>query len=105
LGWAARPGEADVRRLLRGDGVVKRTAAIVRRPLVWESLTDGEMRVARIVAAGHTSRAVADRMSLSVNTVNTQPRYIFTKLGVRTRVELTPVALSHGDGGQTDHQF
>ena len=63
------------------------------------------MVVARIVAAGHTSRAGADPMSPSVNTVNTHLRDIFTKLGVRTRVELTPVALSHGDGGQTDHQF
>jgi DNA-binding CsgD family transcriptional regulator/tetratricopeptide (TPR) repeat protein len=96
---------ARVRRLLRGAGVVKRTAAIARPTAGWESLTDAEMNVARIVAEGHTSRTVADRMYLSVNTVNTHLRHIFTKLGVRTRVELTRVVLSHGDARPTDHQF
>ena len=42
-----------------------------------------------------TSKATADRLYLSVNTVNTHLRHAFAKLGVRSRVELTRMVLAH----------
>jgi hypothetical protein len=44
---------------------------------------------------GMTSKATAERLYLSVNTVNTHLRHAFAKLGVRSRVELTRIALAH----------
>jgi DNA-binding CsgD family transcriptional regulator len=80
---------ARLRRALRGAGVVKRARATARPTSGWESLTDAEMTVVRLVAEGLGSRAVADQLFVSLNTVNTHLRHIFTKLGLRSRVELT----------------
>lgn len=54
----------------------------------WDSLTQSELRVVHLVAAGLTNRAVADELYLSVHTVNTHLRHVFTKLGIGSRVEL-----------------
>ena len=49
----------------------------------------------QVVAEGLTSKTAAERLYLSVNTVNTHLRHAFTKLGVRSRVELTRIVLAH----------
>ncbi|MGW7694334.1 response regulator transcription factor [Streptomyces asiaticus] len=41
-------------------------------------------------------RAIADRLYVSIHTVNTHMKHIFTKLGINTRVELTRLALERG---------
>ena len=58
----------------------------------WASLTPSELRVVDLVAEGLTNRQVADRVFLSVNTVNTHLRRAFAKLGVTTRVALAAEA-------------
>lgn len=45
---------------------------------------------------GLTNRAIADRLFVSVHTVNTHMKHIFTKLGINTRVELTRLAIERG---------
>jgi DNA-binding CsgD family transcriptional regulator/tetratricopeptide (TPR) repeat protein len=80
---------ARLRRTLRGLGVVKRTRAAARPTSGWESLTKAEMTVVRLVATGLSSQTVADQLYLSLNTVNTHMRHIFSKLELRSRVELT----------------
>jgi DNA-binding CsgD family transcriptional regulator len=80
---------ARVRQTLRSVGVVKRARAAARPTSGWESVTEAEMTVVRLVAAGLGSRAVADQLFVSLNTVNTHMRHIFNKLGLRSRVELT----------------
>lgn len=62
----------------------------------WASLTVSELRVARLVAEGHTNRAIAEQLHVSVHTVGTHLRHAFTKLDINTRVELTRLALQHG---------
>jgi len=47
------------------------------------------------VAEGVTSQVAAERLYLSVNTVNTHLRHAFAKLGVRSRVGLTRIVLAH----------
>jgi DNA-binding CsgD family transcriptional regulator len=86
---------ARLRRELRSVGVVKRAAAVARPAVGWESLTEAEIAVVRLVAAGASSRAVAERLFLSINTVNTHLRHVFTKLGIRSRVELARVVFQH----------
>ena len=44
-----------------------------------------------LVAQGATNREVAERLYLSPYTVNSHLRHVFTKLGIRSRVELPPV--------------
>jgi DNA-binding CsgD family transcriptional regulator/tetratricopeptide (TPR) repeat protein len=84
-----------VRQILRKVGVIKRSSAVARPTSGWESLTDAEITVARRVAAGQKSRAVAEQLFLSINTVNSHLRHVFTKLGVRSRVELVRALLDH----------
>jgi len=52
-------------------------------------LSDAERRVAHLVAVGHTNKATAKSLGLSVNTVGTHLRSIYAKLGVRSRVQLS----------------
>jgi DNA-binding CsgD family transcriptional regulator len=75
--------------------VVKRAAAVARPTVGWESLTRAEIAVVELVAAGESRGAVAERLFLSTNTVNTHLRHAFSKLGVRSSVELARVVLEH----------
>lgn len=57
-------------------------------------LTRREREIAALVAAGRTSREVADACFLSVRTVETHLARIYDKLGVRSRGELAEVMSS-----------
>jgi DNA-binding CsgD family transcriptional regulator/tetratricopeptide (TPR) repeat protein len=95
-----------IRRTLRQVGVIKRSATVARPTSGWESLTDAEITVARRVAEGQKSRAVAEQLFLSTNTVNSHLRHVFTKLGVRSRVELVRALLDHDTQiAAGNHQF
>lgn len=57
-----------------------------------ETLTDRELDVALLVVEGASNREVAEKLFLSVRTVEVHLGRIFRKLGVRTRVELAVLA-------------
>jgi DNA-binding CsgD family transcriptional regulator len=78
------------------DPPAQRPKAADRVPWGWDSLTVSELRVAKLVAEGHTNRAIAEQLQVSVHTVGTHLRHAFTKLDINTRVELTRHALQHG---------
>lgn len=68
----------------------------------WEALSEREREVLNLVARGHTSAEIADRLSLSAKTVETYRARGMEKLGMRSRAALVQFALSHGllsDGG------
>ena len=88
MGASAR--RAGVQRTMRAAGArrskwtrshVDTSSAVV--------LSDAERRVAHLVAVGHTNKATAKSLGLSVNTVGTHLRSIYAKLGVRSRVQLS----------------
>jgi LuxR family maltose regulon positive regulatory protein len=54
-----------------------------------EPLSERELELLRLIAAGMTNRAIADELMVSVNTVKTHARNIYGKLGVRNRTEAT----------------
>jgi DNA-binding CsgD family transcriptional regulator len=85
---------ARVRTQLRRLGVVRRQPTD-KAAHGWGSLSRAELAVVQVIAEGVTSQAAAERLYLSVNTVNTHLRHVFAKLGVRSRAELTRVVLSH----------
>lgn len=59
----------------------------------WDSLSPAELGVAELVAVGLTNQQMAARLFLSRHTVDFHLRNIFTKLGVRSRVEFTRIVL------------
>ena len=63
-----------------------------RRPeggdLAAPELTVAELRVAELVAAGHTNREVADTLFITVRTVEANLTRIYRKLDLRSRAEL-----------------
>jgi DNA-binding CsgD family transcriptional regulator len=51
-------------------------------------LTSTEEKVAKLVAEGHTNQEVADRLFMSVRTVEANLTKVYRKLQVRGRTEL-----------------
>ena len=86
---------ARTRKRLRELGIRRRVQSLDRPKLGWESLTDAELQVARLAAAGYTNRGIAGRLFVSPHTVNTHLRHVFDKLDIRSRVDLTRIAERH----------
>jgi DNA-binding CsgD family transcriptional regulator len=59
-----------------------------------EQLTPRQQQVARLAAAGVTSPEIADRLHLSVRTVDNHLRSAYRKLGVAGRAQLSEIVLS-----------
>ncbi|WAZ27277.1 LuxR C-terminal-related transcriptional regulator [Streptomyces cinnabarinus] len=59
-------------------------------------LTEREIQVLRLVAAGHTNRAVAAELVISEHTVARHLNNIFAKLDVSSRAAATAYACTHG---------
>ncbi|GAA0507121.1 LuxR family transcriptional regulator [Saccharopolyspora thermophila] len=74
---------------LRAFGVRRGVTGPRRRPKHgWDSLTTAEYRVAELVAQGLTNREVAERLIVSVRTVDSHVSRILGKLGYSSRVEI-----------------
>jgi DNA-binding CsgD family transcriptional regulator len=86
-----------VRARLRTLGVRRRLVSTERPDHGWAAMTESELAVARLVAQGHTNRAVAEQLFVSPHTVNTHLRHVFAKLGVNSRVELARLAAEQDD--------
>lgn len=63
---------------------------------LWESLSEREQEVLRLVALGYTSSEIAEKLSLSAKTVETYRARGMEKLGLRNRAALVHFALSRG---------
>jgi DNA-binding CsgD family transcriptional regulator/DNA polymerase III delta prime subunit len=72
--WEARADEA--------------LARIGGRPASPTDLSETELRVADVVSLGLTNKETADRLFMSVKTVESNLRRVYRKLGVRSRTEL-----------------
>ncbi|MGD9696269.1 MAG: response regulator [Thermoleophilia bacterium] len=64
------------------------------RPL--DELTGREREVLRLLALGHTNQEIAQRLVVSVRTVESHRAHVMTKLRVTTRAGLVRVALDAG---------
>ena len=65
----------------------------------WEgwhaALTARERDILRLIAAGLSTREIAEQLYLSINTVKTHTRGLYGKLGVSSRLELALFAINH----------
>jgi two-component system response regulator NreC len=67
----------------------------LQRALTVNKLSQREVEVLRLIALGHTSVEVAQKLRLSPRTIETHRAHIHTKLGVTTRAELVDYSLRH----------
>jgi DNA-binding CsgD family transcriptional regulator len=88
---------ARVQRLMREAGA-RRAKWVSDHPQVEKaSLTEAERRVAYLIANGHTNKATARSLGISINTVGTHLRSIYSKLGVQSRVQLANLLRELGE--------
>jgi DNA-binding NarL/FixJ family response regulator len=103
---AAGSGLADaIRAAARGglvlDPEVARFALEdVRKPLrggdPYETLTDREKQVLKLVAEGHSNKEVAEVLGITVKTAMSHREHVMLKLDVHNRTELVRFALERG---------
>ena len=95
----AAPWADQARRELHASG---QTLHRRRDAVGLDQLTPQELQVALIVARGTTNREAAARLFLSPRTIENHLHRVFTKLGVRSRTELSHVLTSAGAFGLLD---
>jgi two-component system, NarL family, response regulator NreC len=59
-------------------------------------LSERETEVLRLIALGHTNAEIAEKLYISVRTVETHRAHIQQKLGISSRAELVGCALARG---------
>jgi len=104
-----RADEAEIlqaiRAVLRGDLYVHpaMTRALLgssepaeHLPEPVEPLTRREIDVLRLLAKGNTNRQIAERLALSIRTIESHRANLMGKLGLTSRVELVTYAEEHG---------
>jgi DNA-binding CsgD family transcriptional regulator/tetratricopeptide (TPR) repeat protein len=94
LGASWDLGRAAAR--LQPFGITPPGAASRLRPATgWAALTPTELKVARLVAKGHSNPDIAARLFLSRNTVQTHVSHILAKLSARSRAQIVAEAFRH----------
>ena len=102
LAEAMRLAEScGARRLAEFAGAELRLAGGRRRrgPAERDLLTPAELRVAREAAAGYSNTEIARRLFLSVNTVETHLKRVYSKLGIGSRRKLAGIELERFAAG------
>lgn len=61
-----------------------------------EPLSERERDVVQLLALGHTNQEIAEKLFISVRTVDTHRAHIMRKLSLETRAELVMFALANG---------
>jgi DNA-binding CsgD family transcriptional regulator len=92
----ARPFADRARRLLRALG--ERPAAPPRATT--GELSERELEVVRLVAAGLSNAEIAGRLFISPRTVTTHLQHVYGRLGLQSRTALTRWALERGLAAQ-----
>jgi DNA-binding CsgD family transcriptional regulator len=99
--------EAAAERVFQATGAARELEGSTAQPAPGPAtrLTSRELDVIRLVAAGHTNRAIAERLVISDKTVARHLHNAFTKLGLPNRAAVTAYAyehhLVHGDVHRT----
>jgi DNA-binding NarL/FixJ family response regulator len=95
-----------VRAAMRGDSYLYPSAVttLVRDYVArggrgeeqFDVLTPRELEVLKLIAEANTSKEIADKLFISIKTVDRHRQNILDKLGMRDRVELTRYAIRRG---------
>jgi DNA-binding NarL/FixJ family response regulator len=71
-------------------------AAVLAEHLGDEDLTPREVEVLQLIRDGHKNKQIADRLSISENTVNFHIKNIVDKLGANDRTHAVTIAVRRG---------
>jgi DNA-binding NarL/FixJ family response regulator len=95
-----------VRAAMRGDSYLYPSAVTTlvrdyvdrggRGEEQFDVLTPRELEVLKLIAEANTSKEIADKLYISIKTVDRHRQNILVKLGMRDRVELTRYAIRRG---------
>jgi DNA-binding NarL/FixJ family response regulator len=95
-----------VRAAMRGDSYLYPSAVTTlvrdyvdrggRSEERFDVLTPRELEVLKLIAEANTSKQIADKLFISIKTVDRHRQNILDKLGMRDRVELTRYAIRRG---------
>ncbi len=105
LGYVLREAAAEelveaVRRAAAGDTYLnpRLDAELAAEPPAGDpgELSNRELEVLRLIALGHTNTEVAERLLVSIRTVETDRSHVQQKLGLSSRSELVAYALERG---------
>ena len=88
--WIGNEAVADLVKLVR-----EITAPVPKRTCPRNGLTPRELQVISTIVAGYSNREIAQKFSISEDTVKHHLTNIFDKLGVSSRLELATYAISH----------
>jgi DNA-binding NarL/FixJ family response regulator len=81
----------DIAAIIFGVYVSKKKTAKVTN-----EFTEREREIILACRDGLMCKEIADRMGVSINTINTHKKRIFVKLGINTTMEMVQYALKHG---------
>jgi DNA-binding CsgD family transcriptional regulator len=81
--------------LLRADTLAASLTPVAPPPTYPDGMTEREVEVLRHIAAGESNRAIAERLSLSVRTVERHIENLYRKIGARSKAEATAYAFRH----------
>jgi DNA-binding NarL/FixJ family response regulator len=110
-GYVLKSGADDdivdaVRAAMRGDSYLYPSAVTTlvsdyverggRGEEQFDVLTPRELEVLKLIAEANTSKEIADKLFISIKTVDRHRQNILEKLGMRDRVELTRYAIRRG---------
>jgi len=88
-----RYGQNIVKHLVSNQSSVDiTTSTAVSRQALIDPITPKEMRVLNLVAQGMSNREVADQISVSVETVKSHLKSIYSKMGVNRRTQAVSLA-------------
>lgn len=109
-GYLLKDAAADelviaIRSVLRGQTYLHPTigARLATLDSPPAELTEREMQVLALIAAGHTNAEIARQLFVSLRTVEGHRAQIRTKLNLQTRAQLSEWANEHGIGPQPAH--
>jgi DNA-binding NarL/FixJ family response regulator len=78
------------------SGFLGQRAAQTEGVVAWDTLTDREREVVKLVAEGYKNREIADWLSISMKTVEKHRANVMKKLGVHGASGLTAYAIQQG---------
>lgn len=79
-----------------GEEVIKRLAGSKAAVRTVDGLTDRELQIVRLISLGMTNVEIANELYISVSTVETHRKHIFSKAGVKNAVGLARYARKNG---------
>ncbi len=91
---------AAVHKVLSGrkyisDSLTEQLTDVLGEKPAHEQLSDREMQVLQLIAAGKSVSDIGEELSLSVNTISTYRSRILEKLNLNNNAEITRFALEH----------